>query len=74
MEYLCRRLGKQKIYIVGHSWGSILGVLLAQKHSGALSRPMSVMGQFCRGVEKRAADLMSLLLWPKRNAWATGAP
>ena len=50
MEYLCRRLGKQKIYIVGHSWGSILGVLLAQKHPEHIAAYVG-MGQFCEGVE-----------------------
>ena len=50
VEYLCRRLGKQKIYIVGHSWGSILGVLLAQKHPEHIAAYVG-MGQFCEGVE-----------------------
>jgi Predicted hydrolases or acyltransferases (alpha/beta hydrolase superfamily) len=30
-EYLCDRFHKEKIYVVGHSWGSCLGVLLVQK-------------------------------------------
>jgi pimeloyl-ACP methyl ester carboxylesterase len=29
-EYLRRALGKEKIVLVGHSWGSILGVLMAK--------------------------------------------
>jgi pimeloyl-ACP methyl ester carboxylesterase len=29
-EYLCKRLGKDKIIIVGHSFGSIIGVLMAR--------------------------------------------
>jgi pimeloyl-ACP methyl ester carboxylesterase len=32
MEILCKRFGKKKIFIVGHSWGSVLGTMLAQKH------------------------------------------
>ena len=30
-HYLCNRFGKEKIYIMGHSWGSLLGVLTVEK-------------------------------------------
>ena len=30
-NYLRRRFGKEKIYVLGHSWGSVLGVLTVQK-------------------------------------------
>jgi pimeloyl-ACP methyl ester carboxylesterase len=29
---LCRRLGQERIYLAGHSWGSALGVLTVQRH------------------------------------------
>lgn len=29
---LCRRFGHERIYLVGHSWGSALGVLTVQRH------------------------------------------
>jgi pimeloyl-ACP methyl ester carboxylesterase len=29
---LCRRFGQRKIFIAGHSWGSALAVLVAQRH------------------------------------------
>ncbi len=32
VTYLRERFGKQKIFVMGHSWGSILGVELAQRH------------------------------------------
>src|SRR5699024_786593 len=47
---VCTRLGKRQIYIVGHSWGSILGVLLAQRHPERIAGYIG-MGQFCQGVE-----------------------
>jgi len=31
VEYLCAKFNKEKLYVVGHSWGSILGVMLAQR-------------------------------------------
>ncbi|MFF0174001.1 alpha/beta fold hydrolase [Micromonospora profundi] len=31
-DYLRERFGQDKIYLVGNSWGSILGVLAAQRH------------------------------------------
>jgi len=31
IEYLCTKLNKEKIYIIGHSWGSVLGVLVSQR-------------------------------------------
>jgi len=32
VNYLRQRFNKQKIYLVGHSWGSVLGVKMAQRH------------------------------------------
>ena len=32
VQYLREHYGKQKIFVLGHSWGSILGVELAQRH------------------------------------------
>ena len=31
LELLTTRFGQEKVFVVGHSWGSILGVLLAQR-------------------------------------------
>ncbi len=33
-RYLLGRFGKRKIYLLGHSWGSMLGTLTVQKHPG----------------------------------------
>jgi proline iminopeptidase len=32
VNYLQKRLGKQKIFLLGHSWGSVLGLELAERH------------------------------------------
>jgi pimeloyl-ACP methyl ester carboxylesterase len=31
-EYLRRTYGKKKIFLLGHSWGSVMGVMLAHQH------------------------------------------
>lgn len=32
VRYLRQRFGKRKIFLLGHSWGTVLGVRLAQRH------------------------------------------
>ncbi|MDP5274111.1 alpha/beta fold hydrolase [Chengkuizengella axinellae] len=32
IEILLERLGKEKLYLVGHSWGSVIGSLIAKKY------------------------------------------
>jgi len=44
IEYLCAKFNKDKLYIVGHSWGSILGVLLSQRCPGRIAAYVG-MGQ-----------------------------
>jgi pimeloyl-ACP methyl ester carboxylesterase len=50
IEYLRRTYAKQKIILVGHSWGSVLGVLIAQKHPEWLSAYVGV-GQWINSLE-----------------------
>jgi pimeloyl-ACP methyl ester carboxylesterase len=32
IDYLCAKFNKEKVFIVGHSWGTVLGVLLSQRY------------------------------------------
>lgn len=50
VEHLRRKFNREKIHIVGHSWGSVLGVLLAQRHPEAIAAYVG-MGQFAHGPE-----------------------
>ncbi len=36
IEQLCKRYGKRKVFIVGHSWGSAVGLMVAQKRPDLL--------------------------------------
>ncbi len=45
-EYLSERFSQERIYIAGHSWGSLLGILTAYKHP-ELFRAFFGIGQAC---------------------------
>lgn len=32
IQYLLNKFGQQKLFVIGHSWGSLLGILTAQKY------------------------------------------
>ena len=48
--YLKQRFNKPQIYILGHSWGTVLGVLLAQRYGGDIAM-YAGMGQFANGAD-----------------------
>ncbi len=48
VKYLCRRFQQEKIFIVGHSWGTILSVLYLQKYPETIKAYVG-MGQFVNG-------------------------
>ncbi len=50
VTYLCERFQKEKLLIVGHSWGSLLGTLLAKKYPEHIAAYVG-MGQFVEGAE-----------------------
>lgn len=49
-KYLCKRFGKDKIYLMAHSWGSYIGILAAQKAPELYNAYIGV-GQICNQVE-----------------------
>ncbi len=60
VDLLRARFKQEKIFIVGHSWGSLLGALLAQKRPDAL-RAYIGMGQFVNGDENEAISYTFVL-------------
>ncbi len=52
-RWACREFGRSDVFVVGHSWGSLLGVLLAKKYP-KLVRAYIGMGQFVDGDENEA--------------------
>ncbi len=53
IEWARERFAQDKVFLVGHSWGSLLGVLVAQKRPD-LVRAYIGMGQFVDGDENEA--------------------
>lgn len=49
IDHLRARYGKRKVALVGHSWGSALGLLYAQRHHGDVSVVVGV-NQFVSGL------------------------
>lgn len=54
VAYLRHRLGSEKIFVLGHSWGSILGLRLAHDHPDVLYAYIGV-GQAVNSQENEAA-------------------
>lgn len=50
VDWLRARFGKEKVYILGHSWGSLLGILFAQAHPERVAA-FGGGGQFCGGLD-----------------------
>ncbi|WP_124726538.1 alpha/beta fold hydrolase [Staphylospora marina] len=45
IEYLLKRFGKKKLFLAGHSWGSVIGSLVASKYPELLHAYIAI-GQF----------------------------
>jgi proline iminopeptidase len=50
VQYLRKKLGKEKIFVLGHSWGSVIGLTLARTHPEWLYAYIGV-GQVINGQE-----------------------
>jgi len=59
-EYLCKHLGKQKIIIVGHSFGSVLGILMARRNPGLFQAYVGT-GQVADGARNYFVNYIELI-------------
>jgi pimeloyl-ACP methyl ester carboxylesterase len=50
VQYLRKRYGKDRVFVIGHSWGSLVGLTLAHRHPELLYAYVG-MGQLISGVE-----------------------
>jgi pimeloyl-ACP methyl ester carboxylesterase len=53
VEYLRGNFGKKKVFIIGHSWGSIIGILTAQRYPELFYAYVG-MGQFVHGKDNES--------------------
>ncbi|MEA4912165.1 MAG: alpha/beta hydrolase [Oscillospiraceae bacterium] len=60
LDWLRARFNQDKIFIVGHSWGSLLGTLLAKQRPDAV-RAYIGMGQFVEGDENERLSYQFVL-------------
>ena len=65
-QYLRDRFGKEKIYLVGNSWGTILGVLAAQRRPDLYYAYVGA-GQMVDPVETDRAFYADTLAWADRT-------
>jgi pimeloyl-ACP methyl ester carboxylesterase len=65
-QYLRARFGEQKIYLVGNSWGTILGALTAERAPG-LYHALVGTGQMVSTVETDRAFYEDTLAWADRE-------
>jgi pimeloyl-ACP methyl ester carboxylesterase len=59
-QYLRGRLGKQRIILLGHSWGTVLGVRMAQSRPDLFSAYVGT-GQFVNGTDDERAGYLEVL-------------
>ncbi len=68
-EYLCGRFGQRQVYLVGQSWGSIIGVLAAQQRPDLFAAFVGV-GQMVDVAETDRLFYDDTLAWARRHGKA----
>jgi pimeloyl-ACP methyl ester carboxylesterase len=66
METLCRRFGKKKVFVLGHGWGTVLGMRLAQEIPARIAAYIG-MGQIVDMREGEAISFRFALARAKEN-------
>ncbi len=66
VNYLCRKFNREKIYIVGHSWGSVLSCLFLPKHPEHIKAYVG-MGQFVNGPENEGLSYDFVLDYARQH-------
>lgn len=70
IRYLDARYGKQKVFALGHSWGSVVGLNLAHKHPELLHAYVG-MGQIISGIENEKVGYEETLELARKKGDAT---
>lgn len=55
IDYLCKKYNKEKIYLVGHSWGSELGLYIVERYPEKISAFISI-GQVVNGIDNEVVS------------------
>ncbi|MBU5427579.1 alpha/beta hydrolase [Tissierella pigra] len=66
IDYLCEKYQKEKIYLVGHSWGTELGLYVIDKYPEKVAAFISV-GQVVHGIESEVISYDYVLEMANRN-------
>lgn len=66
IDYLCTRYDKEKIYLVGHSWGSELGLHIIDKYPEKIEAFISI-GQVVNGIENEQVSYDFVVEEAQRN-------
>lgn len=66
IDYLCQKYQKEKIYIVGHSWGTELGLYVIDRYPEKVAAFISV-GQVVNGIESEVISYDYVLEMATKN-------
>lgn len=66
IEYLCVKYNKEKVFLVGHSWGSELGLHVVNKYPERVAAFISI-GQVVNGLENEVISYDYVLKMAKEN-------